>query len=385
MKKKRLKFVVAGGIAAVITVSVVFFSMRLNGGEPPAYKTVKAVKGELRIEVLATGVVVPETEVVVKSKAGGEITNFPFHEGDLLEKGVVVARLDPKTELARKNQAEANLMVTQARLNKARISYKDAQQRLKRQNKLFEDGIISRQDLDDAEIAFEKAGSDVKIAEAELFQSQEALKEESERLADTEIKAPFTGTMLRKFVDVGQVISSSMSSFSDGTQLFSMANLEKIYVDAMVDEVDIGRVLTGQEASATVESLPGAIFSGVVERISPKGEVQRTVTVFKVYVRVNDKNKAMLRPGMTADVRILAGLSKDSLLIPNEALKLKNAKSGIYVLAGEALVWREIKTGKTDGLQTEVTSGLKEGESVVTSGTINDALPKAQRRRYVIF
>ncbi|MBI5235876.1 MAG: efflux RND transporter periplasmic adaptor subunit [Deltaproteobacteria bacterium] len=385
MKKKRLIFVVAGGIAAVIVASAVFFSVRSNGFDAPAYKIIKAAKGELRIEVLATGVVVPETEVVVKSKAGGEITRFPFHEGDLLEKGVVVARLDPKTELARKNQAEANLLVTQARLNKARISYKDADMRLKRQNKLFEDGIISRQDLDDAEIAFEKAGSDVKIAEAELSQSQEALNEERERLADTEIKAPFTGTMLRKFVDAGQVISSSMSSFSDGTQLFSMANLEKIYVDAMVDEVDIGRVIAGQEASATIESLPGVIFSGTVERISPKGEVQRTVTVFKVFVRVNDKNKAMLRPGMTADVRILAGLSKDSLLIPNEALKLKNGKSGIYVLAGDEPAWREIKTGKTDGLQTEVTSGLKEGEIVVTSGMINDAAHKAQRRRFVIF
>lgn len=385
MKKKRLIIVVSASIAIIIIAYVVFFAMRLNGGEPPGHKTVKAAKGELRIEVLATGVVVPEAEIIVKSKAGGEITSFPFNEGDLLEKGVVVARLDPKTELARKNQAQANLLVTQARLNKARISYKDANMRLKRQNKLFEDGIISAQEQGDAQIAFDKAGSDVEIAEAEVFQSQEALKEEKERLADTEIKAPFTGTMLRKFVDVGQVISSSMSSFSDGTQLFSMANLERIYVDAMVDEVDIGRVFTGLTASAAVESLPGAVFSGTVERIAPKAEVQRTVTVFKVFVRVNDKNKAMLRPGMTADVRILAGLSKDSLLIPNEAVKLKNGKSGIYVLAGDVPVWREIKTGKTDGLQTEVISGLKEGEDVVTSGVTDNAQPKATRRRFVFF
>lgn len=205
-------------------------------------KTAKSVKGDLRLEVIAAGTIAPDIEVIVKSKAGGEITEFPFNEGDIVKKGQPIVRLDPKSEKARANQAEANQLMAKARLEKARIALKDSHVKLARQKKLFEEGIISKQEFDDSEISVEKARSDVNLAEAELFQSKEALKEALERLADTEIKAPFKGTILKKFVDQGQVISSTISSASEGTQIFSMANLDNIFVTAQVDEVDIARV-----------------------------------------------------------------------------------------------------------------------------------------------
>ncbi|MBI5345117.1 MAG: efflux RND transporter periplasmic adaptor subunit [Deltaproteobacteria bacterium] len=367
MKKRVLTVIII--IAAVIAAIIYITGLLPGGGREPvdAPKTVKVKKGDLRLVVIAAGAVTPDTTVTVKSKAGGEIRSFPFNEGDRLEKGMIVVRLDPETEETRVKQAEANLLMSEAKFAKASVSSKDARVRFERGKKLFADGVISRQELDDAEIAFEKAGSDVKIAEAEIVQSREKLKESNEFLDDTIIRAPITGTILKRFVDVGQVISSTLSSASEGTPIFSIANLERLYVKASVDEVDISKVFAGQEVTVTVDSLPGKTFAGKVERIAPLGKVERTVTVFEVYVEVSDMDKGLLKPGMTANAGILTGLKKDALLIQNESLKLKENKTGVYVMAGGRAVWTPVRTGDTDGLVTEALSGVTEGQEVSIS------------------
>ena len=308
-----MKKAVLIAVAALIAVLVAAFAYLGGGNEDISeIKTATVARGDLRIEVLANGVVTPDVEVIVKSKAGGEITSFPNNEGDRVKRGAVVVTLDPRTERARANQAQANLLMAKARLDKAKVSLKDSKTRLERQKKLYADGIISRQELDDSEITFEKAISDVNIAEAEIIQTREALNEANERLEDTEIKAPFAGTILKKYVDVGQVISSTLSSASEGTPIFSIADLDYIFINATVDEVDIARIVPDQEVVAAVDSISGKTFAARVERIAPQGRVDRTVTVFEVTIEVSDSEKALLRPGMTADVRILTSLVKDA-------------------------------------------------------------------------
>ena len=356
-------------VAALIVAGVFIYltSVKEAGNGQLEVRTAKVVRGDLLIEVAASGTVTPDVEVIVKSKAGGEITSFPFNEGDIVEKGQAVVDLDPSTELARKNQAEANLMMAKAREEKASVALKDAGVKHRRHRQLYDEGIISRQELDDAEIVELKARSDVKIAEAERFQMSEALKEAQERLDDTRIRAPFTGTILKKFVDRGQVISSTLSSASEGTQIFSMANLDNIYVSAQVDEVDITRIEVGQSAAASVDSLPERLFSGVVARIAPKGKVDRTVTVFDVVVEITDEGKSLLRPGMTATVKMLVDRVDGALLVPREALKLKDGKPGVYVMKPAGPGWVPVTPGMTDGITSEVEGGLLPGDEVVVS------------------
>lgn len=376
-----MKKLIAAVIVALIAIGAIIY---LTSGKdaksgPSEVRTAQVVKGDLLIEVAASGTVTPDVEVIVKSKAGGEITSFQFNEGDLVKKGQAVVELDPSTELARKNQAEANLLMAKARAEKASVALKDAGVKLERHRRLYDDGIISRQELDDAQIVDLKAQSDVKIAEAERFQMSEALKEAQERLDDTRIKAPFTGTILKKFVDRGQVISSTISSASEGTQIFSIANLDNIFVNAQVDEVDISRIKVAQRAAASVDSLPEKLFAGVVERIAPKGKVDRTVTVFDVVIEITDPGKALLRPGMTATVKIFVDRVDGVLLVPREALKLKDGKTGVYVMkAGEAQ-WVPVTPGMTDGIITEVEADLSPGDEVVVSEIDRD--DKGRKKR----
>ncbi len=331
-------------------------------------KIEKVIKADLKITVAATGVVTPYIEVEVKSKAGGEIISFPFEEGEKLKKGHVVVRLDPDTEQSRVNQANADLLMAEARLEKAEIDLKDTEHRLRRQQSLYDDKVISKQDLDTLSIASEKAGSDVKIAKADVIRSKENLKEAQDRLNDTELKAPLTGTILEKYVEAGQVIASTLSSASEGTLLFSMADLGRIYINAMVDETDIGSISRGQKVSVTADAYQGKFFNGQVLRIAPKGRIESTITVFDVIIEVSDKNKSMLMPMMSANVEVLTKLRKSVLIVPSEAVRTKDGETGLYKLINNSPQWKKAVIGESNGILTEIHSGIDEGDEIVVSG-----------------
>jgi HlyD family secretion protein len=369
-------------LIGIIVLSALFyvFSSNNKNGDLENLKTGRIKKGDLKITVAATGVVTPYVEVEVKSKAGGEIVSFPFEEGDILKKGDVAVKLDPETEQSRVNQANADLLVADARLEKAKITLKDEELRLKRQRSLFEDKVISRQDLDNAVIAAEKARSDVKIAEAELIRAREALKEAKDRLKDTEITAPLNGTILKKYAEEGQVIASTTSSVSEGTLLFTMADLNRIYIEAMVDETDIGRIKPGQTVSITADAYLGKTFRGNIIRIAPQGRVESTITVFDVIIEVEDKDKTMLKPVMTANAEILIELTKNVLLVSSEAVRSRRDETGVYKIQEEEPVWNPVSTGKSNGILTEIYGDIKEGDEIVLSGIESNNQTKESAR-----
>ncbi len=375
---KKLVWVFIG----IIILSAFFYFFRSNKAQNDLEKLKTAVikRGDLRLTVAATGIITPYVEVEVKSKAGGEIVSFPFEEGDNLNKGEAAVKLDPETERSRVNQANANLLIAEAGLEKAKITLRDEKLRLRRQNSLFEDKVISRQALDDAIIAAEKAGSDVKIAEAELIRARETLKEAKDRLKDTEIKAPLSGTILKKYVEEGQVIASTTSSVSEGTPLFTMADLNRMYIVAMVDETDIGRVKPDQAATITVDAYLGKTFIGNVLRIAPKGRVESTITIFDVTIEVEDKDTTLLKPMMTANAEILIDLRKGVLLVPSEAVRIKGDDKGVYKFIEEKPTWSPVRVGKSDGIFTEIEGDVKEGEEVIISGMENKMLTSDRSR-----
>ncbi len=363
-------------VAVIVLILSGLFMYFKPGNGPESteqFRTAPVQKGDLRLTVAATGTITPYIEVELKSKAGGEIISFPFQEGNTLLKGNVAVRLDPETEKSRVNQANANLLIAEARLEKTEINLKDEELTLKRQKNLFDDHVISRQDLDSVTFSVQRAESDIKIARAELIRARETLKEAKDRLADTEIRAPLGGTILKKFVEEGQVIASTTSSASEGTLLFTMADLNKIYIKAMVDETDIGQIKPDQTVTITVDAYPGRSFNGKVVRIAPMGRVESTITIFDVTIEVNDKNKELLKPAMTANTEILTDLKAGVLLVPSEGIRQEGKEIGIYKASDEKPVWTTISTGSSDGILTEIQGDISEGEEIIISG-LNDKM-----------
>jgi HlyD family secretion protein len=367
-------------IWAVSGILIVFFAvymLRADNGQSDLGEVKSGVvkKDDLRITVGATGVVTPYIEVEVKSKAGGEIISFPFEEGDSLKKGETAVRLDPETEKSRVNQARADLLSAEAALEKARITLKDQELKLKRQKSLFDDKVVSRQDLDNAVILVEMTKSDVKIAEAGLIRAEEALKEAEDRLEDTEIKAPLSGTILKKYAEEGQVIASTTSSVSEGTLIFTMADLERIYIEALVDETDIGRVRPDQTVAVTADAYPLRTFRGNVVRIAPQGQVDSTITVFEVIIEIADSEKSMLKPMMTANAEILTRLREGVLIVPSEAVRAVEDETGVYKIVDGQLLWTPVSPGMSNGTHTEIEGEVREDEEVLLSGLKENMLP----------
>ncbi|MEE9591756.1 MAG: HlyD family efflux transporter periplasmic adaptor subunit, partial [Thermodesulfobacteriota bacterium] len=183
-----------------------------------------------------------------------------------------------------------------------------------------------------------------------------------------------------KYAEEGQVIASTTSSVSEGTLLFTMADLNRMYIVAMVDETDIGRVKPDQAATITVDAYLGKTFIGNVLRIAPKGRVESTITIFDVTIEIEDKDKTLLKPMMTANAEILIDLRKGVLLVPSEAVRIKGDDKGVYKFIEEKPTWSPVRVGKSDGIFTEIEGDVKEGEEVIISGMENKMLTSDRSR-----
>ncbi|MFQ6093283.1 MAG: efflux RND transporter periplasmic adaptor subunit [bacterium] len=266
----------------------------------------RVTRGDLNVTVSATGVIEPINKVEIKSKASGLIEELPVEEGDSVEKGDLIARLDQTDVRHDYEQAKADLEVAEATVRKTETTYK-------RKAGLFEKGLVSAEEMDQSNLELVQA-------KAQLVRAKAVLATAEERLKDTVVKSPISGIVLQKNVEKGQIISSGISSVSGGTLIATVADMGRVSVKADIDEVDIGQIEKGQEAKVVADAFPGDLFWGEVIRIAPLAKVEQNVTIFEVTVEVNNE-EAKLKAGMNATVDITIADRKDVLLVPNEALK----------------------------------------------------------------
>jgi len=380
-------------------------------GEAPATAVVEA--GDFTVTISATGKVEAETEVEVKSKASGEIVEFPFEVGDPVKPGDLVCRLDPQDEernveratnqiesaRARLAAAEASLRLAEADREQAQADaeagerqavaqVEEAEARLTRDEGLLRKGVVSAEDvqtsrtraaearsaLDRARAAVtqarartgavEKSRQDARQAETEVNSARIALDEARVRLADTRILAPIGGVVTETLVEKGRVISSAISNVGGGTSLLKIADLTRLYVRLAVDEVDIGRVRAGQPARVRVDAFPDRSLGGSVVQIAPTGVEKQNVVQFDVKVSVEGEEARVLRPGMTADVDVEVGRSPDTLWVPRDAVDPETATAQVLRPDGSTEE-RKVEVGLRDAYRVEIKKGLAAGETVL--------------------
>lgn len=271
----------------------------------PRYITAEATRGTLELRAEATGTVEPVREVEVKSKASGEILRLHADIGDEIERGTLLAEIDPRDVRNRFNQTEADLAVAQAQLEIARAQ-------LDRQRQLLEAQVITQAEFENATLSFANA-------QASLVRAQTNHELAELQLADVRIRAPMSGTIIQRSVEEGAVIQSASANVSGGTVLFVMANLGDMQVRTLVDETDMGDLKAGLPASVRVEAFPDRTFQGVVEKIEPLATVEQNVTMFPVIVSL-DNRSGLLKPGMNAEVEIFIDEAIDVVVVPNNAV-----------------------------------------------------------------
>ncbi len=280
-----------------------------SSSTPPQVPTAEVKRQTIAVTASADGVVEPIRKVEVKSKASGEVISMNADTGDLVTEGQVLLKLLPRDAQNIYDQAAADLDSARARAENARIQ-------LERTRKLAQDGLVPSTELEAAQLQATTARSDV-------VRTQKALDTAAERLAETTVRSPITGTVIARSVEVGQVISSAVSQVSGGSLLMTLADLDEVQVRSLVDEVDIGRIRAGLPVSIKVEAYPDHPFNGTVLKIEPQAVVQQNVTMFPVLTRI-DNRENLLKPGMNAEVEILIERHENVLAVPNEAVKARD-------------------------------------------------------------
>ncbi len=338
------------GISAVLmaAIAVVAFVVLRNGEETlaPVYQKVPVTSRDIVVSASAAGSIEPITTVEVKSKASGELYEVRAETGDLVTAGELLIRVDPRVPQNTLRQAEADLELAQAQLD-------NALSQLRRSEELFGTQSITEQEYDTAKLS-------VASARAQLVRAERSLEDARIAAEDTEVKAPISGVIIQKNVEVGTVISSATGNVSGGTVLMQMANLDTVQVRALVDETDIGKIQPGMEVTIQVDAYRNRPFSGQVLKIEPQATVTQNVTMFPVLVRIPNDG-ALLKPGMNAEVEVHVGSRQRVMAIPNAALRTEgDVYSAAAVLGMDAATVQEqlaAANGDTESPSKELEDG----------------------------
>jgi HlyD family secretion protein len=370
-------------VAAVITLFLaVFILVRCGKSSASAFQTATVTRGPITQAVTATGTLNPVVNVQVGSQVSGNIQKLFADFNSPVKAGQTVAQIDPALFQATVTQAEGDLASAQAGLELARINATRTQALVAKQNS-------AQSELDQAMANLHQAEANVKI-------KQGALDKAKADLDHCTIVSPVDGTVISRSVDVGQTVAASLQA----PVIFTIANdLTKMQIDSNVAEADVGVVAVNQQVDFTVDAFPNQTFHGQVIQVRNAPIAVQNVVTYDTVIGVSNP-ELKLKPGMTANISIVISHRDDVLKISNAALRYRPADAAtpepqgsaptqgrgagagqpgggpprerpigrtVYVLHGSTPQPVQIKTGISDGVMTEVSDGLKEGDRVVTA------------------
>ena len=276
--------------------------------ETTFYKKENVSTKKLELSIEASGIIEAISSVEIKSKASGEVLFLGAEVGDLVKKGSILGQIDQRTPKNILDQSKSDLEASKVRLENAKSQFE-------RGKELHSQGSISDKEFEDIQESYAQAKSTVVRTEVTFENAKIALD-------DTIVRSPVEGTIISRPVEVGQVISSPTQAVGGGTVLMTMADLSKVRVRALVDEIDVGKVSIGQTVSIKVAAYRDQEFFGIVSKIEPMAMVEQNVTTFPVLIDIdNDDNLLLL--GMNTDV-VIEVLNKDvSLSTPTMSLRTR--------------------------------------------------------------
>jgi HlyD family secretion protein len=295
-------------IFIILTFLVACGSKDKSESDTTYYKKQNVTEKKLELTIEASGIIEAISSVEIKSKASGEVLYLGAAVGDFVEKGSILGQIDQRTPKNILDQSKSDLEASRVRLE-------NAESQFDRGRELHLQGSISDKDYEDIQENLAQANSS-------LVRTQVSFENAKIALDDTVVRSPLQGTIISRPVEVGQVISSPTSAVGGGTILMTMADLSKVRVRALVDEIDVGKVLIGQEVSIKVAAYRDKEFFGTVSKIEPLAKIEQNVTTFPVLIDIdNDKNLLLL--GMNTDV-VIEVLNKNvSLSAPTMSLRTR--------------------------------------------------------------
>jgi macrolide-specific efflux system membrane fusion protein len=360
---------------------------------------VRVQRRDLVSMVAATGKVnaMVGAEVRVGSRVSGRVQHLYANIGDAVRASQILAELEKDDQQALLEQRRAEVKIAEARLSsvealrpreikKAEAAFADARAtseladiEFKRQEAQFHRGLVARQVLDMArkekdvtearvesatrelELSGQRYAEDLKSAHAQLDQAGAAVRVLEAQISYATIRAPISGIISSVATQEGETVAAGLNS----PTFVTIIDLQKLQVDAFVDETDIGKIRVGQKATFTVDSYPDREFNATVQAIYPKAVIMDNVVYYDVVHRIDEPLTGQLRPEMTTNVIISLDARKGVLAVPLHAVSREQGRSVVYMLRDGQPVRQAVKTGWKDPEWIEIVEGLKEGDRVI--------------------
>lgn len=386
----------------IIILVLLLFIVVLIGGKKAGWwgeqdnvttvETQKATLSTLTQKVSATGKIQPELEIKLSSEVSGEIIELPVKEGQMVQKGDLLVRINPDIYQSVLKRSAASLETVRASLQQSEATLKEAEASYQRNKQLFAKGVISKSEWDKAVSAYEVAKASRESAHFNVQSAMASVSEAQDNLKKTVIYAPTTGTISKLNVELGERVVGTIQM--SGTEIMRVANLGSMEVEVDVNENDIVKVNIGAPVQIAVDAYLKRIFKGSVTNIANTANATTSVdqvTNFKVKVHIDDTSYSDLlqgkpsgyspfRPGMTATVDILTQTKKNVVVAPISAIVVKKRseidpntskedadkrQEAIFGVKDGKAILRAVNTGIQDNTHIEILSGVAEGDEII--------------------
>lgn len=327
-----------------------------------SYTMATVTRQDISTSVTATGTIEPVTKVEVGTQVSGIIDKIYVDYNSQVRKGQVIAELDKTNLISELTSAKSNLANAQSELDYQKANFD-------RYAKLFEKGLVSTDDYENARLSYEKARQNIVVQQQNVTKAQT-------NIGYATITSPIDGIVLSREVEEGQTVASAMTT---PTLFYIAQDLTDMRVIADVDEADIGGVKEGQRVSFTVDAFPDDTFNGTVTQVRLEATTESNVVTYEVVIAAPNEDLKLL-PGLTANVTIYTAERNGVLSLPSKALRftpnqaLMTPEQTIEDVQSETKVWQldgnvfralPVKTGLNGGTNVEITEGLNEGDKVI--------------------
>lgn len=359
--KKTSKIVIAVGVVVIIALAVWLWPSGKKN-DAVTFSTAKIDLATIQNSITATGTVEPES-VTVGTQVSGIIDKIYVDFNSVVKKGQVIAELDRTNLISALNTAKAQLASKESTLKYETANFK-------RYTTLYNKGLVSADEYENAQLNYKKAKEDVASARESLQQAQT-------NLGYATITSPIDGVIIERSVEEGQTVAASYST----PELFTIAkDLRNMRVIADVDEADIGDVKEGERVSFTVDAYPDDTFTGTVTQVRQNATTTNNVVTYQVVINAPNAD-LKLKPGLTANVTIYTAEKKGVLSAPSKALRFLptvetvgkdkkivdcNGKNKLWTFDGKTFKAHAVQIGMSDGINTEILRGLAKGTTIVT-------------------
>jgi RND family efflux transporter MFP subunit len=374
--------------------------------------TVKVEEGPLAVAVAETGTVEPLTQVEIKSRVAGQVATLLVDVGDRVEKGQLLIQLD-RTDMEReraraaadRDMMEARLKMLQAgtrpedlrearaQLEQAESAYQRSEAEYRRSQAAVKAQTISTRDAEAARNDYEGAraqrdavkarlarleagarAEEIMEAKAQLAKAEVALTAAEDQLSYASIRSPMTGTVIRRGIEVGEMVSPGVSATAQGTSMLTVADLDRLILKSNLNQIDIGKVKKGLNVEIRVDSAPGKVFMGTIHKVAPAAETSKSsqdgLQTFPIETILKAATTSdLLKPGMTADLDIQVTTKPKALYLPVEAVIRGKGDEGTVTLPPKnqesKTETRKVKLGLANDHQIEIVEGLAQGDAVL--------------------